>query len=153
MNKNRIILGGLFGATVIWIGGALVRLYISSSVAGVPSDGTPEAVHVIRAIGLGLLAVLIYALIIPRQGRGISTAVTAGLLTFLAGGVFPPFAALLGGLYPSQAVLIQIVSHAVLIPLAAVAGASLYAEAELTPGQGPDELRVAGEKRTDEARA
>ena len=130
MNKNRIIFGGLVAAAIVWIGGSLANDYIRSAVAGLPDDRTPEPVNLVRAIGVGLLSVLLYALIIPRQGKGRSSALTAGLFTYLAGAVFPPFAVLLNGAYPSRAILIQMVWNAFLIPFATLIGCSLYREPE-----------------------
>jgi hypothetical protein len=115
---------------MVWLGGLIPRLYIANTVAGIPSDSTPAPVHVIRALSYGLVSVLLYALIIPRQGKGRSTALTAGLLVVIIGAVFPPLDVLLGGSYPSQAVLIHMVWNVIFLPIAVVAGCELYREDE-----------------------
>jgi hypothetical protein len=128
MNKYRIIAGGLVTGAIIRLGGVIASMYVENTVAGIPVDTTPEGVHVVRALSFGLLSVLLYALIIPRQGKGRSTALTAGLLVVIIGAVFPPLDVLLGGTYPSQAVLIHMVWNVVMIPLAVLIGCEFYTE-------------------------
>jgi hypothetical protein len=130
VNKYRIIVGGLVTGGIIWLGGIVARMYVEKTVPGIPLDTTPAPVHVIRALSFGLVSVLLYALIIPRQGNGRSSALTAGLLVLIIGAVFPPLDVILGGAYPSQAVLIHMVWNVVLIPLAVVAGCEFYREQE-----------------------
>ena len=130
MNKYRIVVGGLVTGGIIWLGGMIARMYVEKIVPGIPSDTTPEPVHVLRALSFGLVSVLLYALIIPRQGEGRSTALTAGLLVLIVGAVFPPLDVLLGGTYPSQAVLMHMVWNVVLIPLAVFVGCGFYREEE-----------------------
>lgn len=130
MNRYRIVAGGLIAGAIIWMGGTIARMYVEKTVRGLPFDSTPQPVHVIRAFSLGLLSVLVYALIIPRQGKGRSTALTAGLLMVIAGAVFPPLDVLLGGTYPSQATLIHMVWNVVMIPFAVLAGCEVYRDDE-----------------------
>ncbi len=125
MNSRRIVLGGLAAGAAISIGGMIFTSVIASNGL---VDPTPPGVILVRAIGLGLGCVLMYALMIPRLGPGTRTAATAGLIAFLIGSVFPPFALALNGALDAKLLLYSIIWNAVQIPLATVLGSTLYRE-------------------------
>ena len=77
-----------------------------------------------------------YALIVKARGQGIETALTTGMLIFLIGALFPPFAMAMNGSMPGRAFLIYLVWNAGGIPLATLAGAQFYRE-QRAPVQSP----------------
>jgi hypothetical protein len=128
MNNRLVLMGGLATGALVASGQTLLLL-----VPGMEPSGMPLAVSVLRSLLLGCGCVLLYAALLPRFGPGVRTALTAGVFVFLAGVLFPPFEFALrdGG---GRDLLIAVVWNAVLVPLATLAGASVYRE-EPYPGR------------------
>lgn len=133
MNTKRIIVGGLLAGLIITIGETVLNVLIiakdvQASVHESTMSGMPIGVFLLRCSILGIVSVLLYAAMRPRLGPGPKAAITAGILIFLIGTLFPPFGLTMNGGFASRALLIAIIWTAIEIPLAAVAGAWLYQE-------------------------
>jgi hypothetical protein len=105
----------------------------------IETDASVE--NVLRSLFLGVISTLLYAIIANARGQGIDSALTTGMLVFLIGVLFPPFAMAMGGsmpgrAYPHLSLLIYIVWNAGAIPLATLAGAQFYRE-QLAPMESP----------------
>lgn len=127
MNTKRILFGGLLAGSVIVIG-EVVRQAIFTNAAPASGGSMPVGVFILRGASLGVLCVLLYAAVRPRRGAGVTTAVTVGILAFLAGTLFPPLGLTMQAFAPAGLLLENIIWNAVQLPLATVAGAWLYRE-------------------------
>lgn len=128
MNRNRIVISGLTAGVFILGMNMLSLEYASAHVASLRADTNPLSFHIVRSLLLGLVSMLLYAIIAKARGHGTETALTTGLLVFMIGALFPPYALGSNGSVPDQALLIYIVWNAVGIPLATFAGARFYRE-------------------------
>jgi hypothetical protein len=77
---------------------------------------------------VGLTAVWIYVGIRPRFGPGVTTAIYAGLATWLLAYVVPNLGLLVIGLLPAGLLWTGIIVGIIQVPVATVAGAYLYKE-------------------------
>ncbi len=128
MNTRRIILGGLLAGVVISIGMGILDVTVIGTSRPISASATPLGVVLLRSALLGIFCVLLYALMRPRLGAGARTAIGAGIFAFLFGVLFPPFGLTMSGALAPRTLLAAIVWGAVLLPLAAMAGASVYRE-------------------------
>ena len=140
MDAKRVVAGGMAAGVVIGAATVMMnRIMTSRDPTGVDDSAdraTPVGVFVMRSIALGIMCVLLYALIQPKLGEGVKTAVTAGLLVFLVGVLFPSFGYTMNGSFPSRYLLGSIVWSAVVIPCATIVGALLYREKERSEARG-----------------
>src|SRR5712664_924757 len=92
MNTGRVVLGGLLAGLVLNIGefvlnevvlGSQMRVWFAEHRFKEPT-GSFIAIAVVLTFVLGIVIVLTYALIRPRLGPGVKTAIIAGLLTWFA---------------------------------------------------------------------
>jgi hypothetical protein len=127
VNTKRIMLGGLLAGSVIVIG-EMARQAIFTDAAPASHGSMPLGVFILRAVSLGIFSLLLYAAVRPRLGPGVKTAVTAGILVFLIGTLFPPFGLTMQAFAPARLLLETIIWNAIQLPLATVAGAWLYRE-------------------------
>jgi hypothetical protein len=130
VNTKRITLGGVLAGSII-VTGELVRQAIFTPAVPASGGSMPLGVFILRGVSLGIVCVLLYAAARPRLGAGVKTAITLGLLVFLVGTLFPPLGLTMQTFAPAQRLLGTIIWNAVQIPLATVAGAWLYREADL----------------------
>lgn len=131
MNGHRIVVGGLIAGLIINAGGMLL-----AALAGAPNDSagslasfngaTPLPVAILRGFLLGVFSVLLYASLRPHMKPGPRTAITAGLLAFIFGVLFPPFGTSLTPAESAAALLAATIGQAVVLPVATLAGAWLY---------------------------
>lgn len=133
MNIKRIIVGGLLAGLIISVGETILSMVVigknlQAEMHGSAISAMPIGVFVLRCSLLGIGCVLLYAAMRPRLGPGAKSAVTAGILVFLLGVLFPPFGLTMTGFSPSRVLLVATIWDAIEIPLAAVAGAWLYCE-------------------------
>src|SRR5687768_1321162 len=105
----------------------------------------PMGVFLLRGASLGIFCLLLYAAVRPRLGPGVKTALTVGILVFLMGTLFPPFALAMKGFAPSRLLLETIIWNAIQLPLATVAGAWLYRES--ASEKDPSQLVLGGTLR------
>jgi hypothetical protein len=127
VNTKRIIFGGLLAGSVIVIG-EVVRQAIFAGAGPASAASMPDGVLVLRGMILGIFCVLLYAAVRPRLGAGVKTAVTAGIVLFIVGTLFPPFGVTMQAFAPASRLLEAIIWNAVQLPLATVAGAWVYRE-------------------------
>lgn len=127
VNIQRILTGGVLAGSVIVIG-ETARNAVFTDATPASGGSMPLAVFILRGVSLGLLCLLLYAAVRPRLGAGPKTAVTAGILVFLVGTLFPPFGLTMQAFAPAQLLLETIIWNAIQLPLATVAGAWLYRE-------------------------
>ena len=127
MNIKRILTGGALAGSVIVIG-EMVRNATLGSTTSASGGSMPLGVFILRAVSLGIFCVLLYAAVRPRLGAGLRTAITAGILVFLVGTLFPPFGMTMQAFAPARLLLETIIWNAVQLPLATAAGAWLYRE-------------------------
>lgn len=131
MNRQRIVVGGLVAGLIINAGGMVL-----AALAGSTGDragnlasfngATPLPVAILRGFLLGVFCVLLYASLRPHLKPGPRTALTAGLLAFIFGVLFPPFATSLTPEESAAALLAATIGQAVILPLATLAGGWLY---------------------------
>jgi hypothetical protein len=133
MNTKRIISGGLLAGSIIVIG-ETIRNVVLSDPTSASAGSMPLGVFVLRGATLGILCILLYAAVRPRLGASAKSALTVGILVFLVGTVFPPFGLTMQGFSPARLLLMTIIWNAIQLPLATVAGASLYRETASEPG-------------------
>ena len=138
MNAKRILIGGTLAGVIVAGGETLLTMWLvrrdTTGLVAEAVSATPLGIFLLRSFSLGLCCVLVYALIRPRVGAGAKTAITAGLLAFLLGVLFPSFGDTMSGAFPSNLLLLSIIWGAVELPIASVLGAYLYQEES---GQAP----------------
>ena len=137
INELRVLMGGLVAGLVINIGEFILNVPILGAqaeadlaVLGIEQTGTSIAIFMTHAFVIGILAVWLYAAIRPRFGAGPRTAVKAGVAVWVL--VWSTFLAMNGsmGIFSGSVQWISMAWGAVEMPLATVAGAWLYKEAE-----------------------
>ena len=136
INTGRVILGGLVAGLVINIGEIILNIPIIGAESDAalqalglePVGGGAIAVFIVMGFLLGLLAVWLYAAIRPRFGPGPKTAVIAGLVVWVLGGLFAAIGYGILGVFPVRLAAIVTVWGLFEIPIASVAGAWLYKE-------------------------
>ncbi len=136
INLGRVLLGGLLAGLVLNIGEFLLNEVVLAkqmqeaferfNVA--PPGGSFIAVAVGLTFILGIIVVLLYALIRPRLGPGVKTAIIAGLLMWF--GIYFYTGILNGMLFavPFNTILIAMVWGVVEYVIGAIAGAWAYKE-------------------------
>ena len=137
VNTGRVVLGGLLAGLVLNIGEVIYHDVIVGSQMkdwlAAHNFAEPTGKFVATAVGLtfimGIVVVLIYALIRPRLGPGVNTAIVAGLISWFA--VYVYVGIINGVLFGHTVYMIcvALVSGLIQYVLAAIAGAWLYKEA------------------------
>ena len=135
MNTQRIVAGGLLAGLLINAGGAALAALAGNAGAGTTdlaalSGALPLPVALFRGFLLGVFCMLLYVTLRSHFRPGPRTAATAGLLAFIFGVLFPPFGTSLTNTLPAATLLAATVGQAIVLPLATIAGAWLYREAE-----------------------
>ncbi len=137
INLGRVVLGGLLAGLVINIGevlfndfvvGSQIKAWFKAHNFAEPG-GTFVAIAVSLSFIMGIVIVLTYALIRPRLGPGVKTAIVAGLIAYFANYVY---CGVINGVLmdvSSSLMCISLVWGLVEYVLAAIAGAWLYKEA------------------------
>ena len=132
MNAKRILIGGTVAGALIAAGETLLEMVLvrrdTTGLVAEAVNATPFGIFLLRCFSLGICCVLVYVLIRPKVGAGPKTAITAGLLAFLFGVLFPSFGDTLNGTFPPNLILMSIIWSAVELPIAALIGAYLYQE-------------------------
>jgi hypothetical protein len=138
MNGKRIVVGGLLAGLVLNIGETILNVPVigaefdaATQRLGLPAmSGATVGVFVAMCFGLGIFATWLYAAIRPRFGAGAGTALIAGIAIWLLVSVWANLSAAAMGLFPTRLLAIVTVWQAIEIPLATLAGAWYYREAE-----------------------
>jgi hypothetical protein len=136
INLGRVILGGLVAGLVINFGefilnGLILARQLEDAMRALnkPIIGNEAiAFFVIGGFLLGILMIWLYAAIRPRFGAGPKTAICAGLVAWALAYFYGSLGFLAMGLFPTNLIVIGLIWGLVELPIAAVAGASLYQE-------------------------
>jgi len=137
VNTGRVVLGGLVAGLVLNIGEFLLNDFVlgTQMKSWFAAHNFPEpsgsfvAIAVSMTFLLGIVIVLTYALIRPRLGPGVRTAIVAGLILWFAAYFYVGIInGVLFGLTVNT-IGISLVWGLVQYALAAIAGAWVYKEA------------------------
>lgn len=136
INVGRVLLGGLLAGLVINVGEFILnavllqaRLKQELSLRNLSEPGgNTIAIFVILVFIGGIAIVYLYALIRPRLGSGVKTAICAGLIAWFFVFIYVGLGNLAMGMWSVGLTLIGIVWGLIEFPLGAVAGAWLYRE-------------------------
>ena len=137
VNTGRVVLGGLLAGLVLNIGEFIFNDFVVGTQMktwlAAHNFAEPTGKFVATAVGLtfvmGIVVVLTYALIRPRLGPGVNTAIIAGLLAWFAAYVY---VGIINGVlfgFTVNMIGLSLVWGLVQYVLAAIAGAWLYKEA------------------------
>ncbi len=136
INFGRVLLGGLLAGLVLNIGESVLNgvVLASEMKAFMTAHSFAEPANFIAiAVGLtfvmGIVLVLVYAMIRPRLGPGVKTAIIAGLIGWFAACFY---CGIIDGVLfgiPMGTMVMVLVWCLVEYTLAAIAGAWLYKEA------------------------
>jgi len=137
MNYGRVLLGGLVAGLVLNIGEYLLNgVVLAKQMEEAfrrfnvsPPGGSFIAVAVVMTFVLGIVVVWLYALIRPRLGPGVKTAIVAALIAWF--GIYLYTGILNGILFsvPTNTIIIAIVWGLVEYAIGTIAGAWVYKEA------------------------
>lgn len=137
INLGRVLIGGLLAGLILNIGEFLLNDVILGTQMReffaryrIPDPGGSfMIVAVTLTFVMGIVLVLVYALIRPRLGPGVKTAVVAGLIMWF--GIYIYTGAINGILFgiPLNVMLIAFVWGAIEYVIGAIAGAWAYKEA------------------------
>ncbi|MEX0852157.1 MAG: hypothetical protein WD036_02585 [Bauldia sp.] len=138
INVGRWIVGGVVAAIVLFVVDFVVNGMILegqwtaamtalNKPAMAPSTGQLIMIAVLNLL-VGLTALWIYVGIRPRFGAGATTAVYAGLATWVVGYLVPNAFMIAFGLLPAGLMVTLIVVGVIQVPVATVAGAYFYQE-------------------------
>jgi hypothetical protein len=138
INVGRVIIGGIVAAVILFAAGFIIHGLIVGadwmawhSAGHMPlaaSHATAIVIWIIVSLINGLTGVWIYAGIRPRYGAGAKTALIAGFLLWLAGGLAAALAQFALGNVPHKIIVIGCIGALVADLIAIVAGAYFYKE-------------------------
>jgi hypothetical protein len=138
INYGRVVLGGVVAGIVAGIlnwcfNGVLLGQLWANSMKVLTHFGTSSVPAFwlylfLTDIVAGIVAVWVYAAIRPRFGAGVQTAVYAGLVAWVFGGLVPNTVMMLIGFYSRHLALYATLCGIVVAVVATVAGAALYKE-------------------------
>jgi hypothetical protein len=136
INLKGVIVGGLLAGVVLnvvdfLLFGVVLKNDIAAflSAAGKPAMTTSTMIlFTVLDFLYGIFLVWIYAAIRPRFGAGPATAVKAGLISWVAVGLFHYLFEAPMGMWPQNVALMGTLVALVQQPLAVVVGAKLYTE-------------------------
>lgn len=140
INGKRVLAGGLVAALVMLAGEMLIEVLTGGPAAwlealGRPAPGEEVAVFAIAmSVGVGVVAVWLYAAVRSRYGAGPRTALRVALAVWFLGCLVPETGMLAMGIRPANLYWPSIVLSLVSVVLATLAGARLYREARETVG-------------------
>jgi hypothetical protein len=136
INVTRVLLGGLLAGLVLNIGEFVLNVVVlgaqmkefSAAHNFQDPGGSFIAVATVLTFILGIVFVWLYALIRPRLGPGVKTAIVAGFIMWFAIYFYVGIIYMLIFAMPTNLVMISFVWGLVEYALAAIAGAWVYKE-------------------------
>ncbi len=137
INWSRVILGGIVAGIVADVLGFLVdgvilapRWFAGMRALGHPGMSTSEMIgYELVGIAMGLIAIWLYAAIRPRYGKGVKTAICAGLAVWALAGLLPNLCFMvIPHLFSRHLALYTTAGFLVEIVVATIVGAALYKE-------------------------
>ena len=139
INHARVILGGIVAAVILFIAGFIIHGVILEPewavwhAAGHMPHALPQGamtvIWIIVSLINGITGVWIYAGIRPRYGAGAKTALIAGLMLWLVGGLVGALDELSLGNEPRGVVVVGGIGSLIADLIAILAGAYFYKEA------------------------
>ena len=137
MNVGGVVKGGLLAGLVLTVGEfilngvLLARPWAAARQAmGFEQGAAAMTVYIVGCFGIGLLGIWLYAAARPRLGAGPATAVKVGLVVWALAYLWPAAGVMTMGIMARNLLLIPVIWEVVEVPLAMLAGAWLYKEAE-----------------------
>ena len=137
INLGRVLLGGLLAGLVLNVGEFLLNDVVLGKQMreffaryGIPEPGGSFLMAAVTlTFAIGIVLVFLYALIRPRLGPGVKTAIIAGLILWF--GIYVYTGVVNGLLFgvPINAMLIALIWGLLEYLVAAIAGAWVYTEA------------------------
>src|SRR5262249_42607203 len=134
INWTRVIIGGGVAAVVLFVAGFIIHGAILGAdlTAWQPAGPMPLALShgasILVSLINGFTGVWIYAGIRPRYGAGAQTALIAGFILWLAGGLVAALAQYALGNVPHKIVWVGAICGLIADLIAIVAGAYFYKE-------------------------
>jgi len=138
INWTRVVIGGIVAAVILFVAGFIIHGAILGAdwtawqnAGHMPlalPHGTAVVIWIIVSLINGLTGVWIYASIRPRYGAGAKTALIAGLMIWLVGGLIAALAGYALGNVPQRVVAIAGIGDLIADLIAIVAGAYFYKE-------------------------
>ena len=139
INWTRVIIGGGVAAVILFIAGFIIHGVILGAdwtawqkAGHMPlalSHGEAIVIWVLVSLINGFTGVWIYAGIRPRYGAGAKTALIAGFMLWLVGGLVAALAEYALGNVPHRIVFVAAIGGLIADLIAIVAGAYFYKEA------------------------
>ena len=139
INWTRVLIGGIVAAVILFVAGVIIHGAILGAdwmawqqAGHMPlalSHGEAIVIWIILSLVNGLTGVWIYAGIRPRYGAGATTALIAGFMLWLAGGLAAALAQYALGNVPHKVVWVGAIGGLIADLIAIVAGAYFYKEA------------------------
>jgi len=139
INFGRVTIGGIVAAVILFVAGFIIHGAILDAdwkawadAGHMPlalSQAGMTVVWIILSLVNGLTGVWIYAGIRPRYGAGPKTALIAGFMLWLVGGLAAALAQFALGNVPHNVVLVGAIGGLIADLIAIVAGAYFYKEA------------------------
>ncbi|MBN2321024.1 MAG: hypothetical protein JXR49_18240 [Acidobacteria bacterium] len=137
MNWKRVFLGGLLaGVVIIILGFASYFIYLGTAwksameTLGYPLSET-AGMYITSIIGsfvVGIIAVWLYAAIRPRFGARPKTALIAGFVFWILGGLLPYLSFGSMGMFPVNLLIVDCLIYLVIMVVATLFGAWIYKE-------------------------
>ena len=138
INWTRAILGGLVAAVILFFAGFIIHGAILGAdwtawqqAGHMPlalSHGEAVVIWIILSLVNGITGLWIYAGIRPRYGAGATTALIAGFMVWLLGGLAAALAQYALGNVPHKIVVVGAICGLIADLIAIVAGAYFYKE-------------------------
>ncbi len=137
MNVGGVIKGGLFAGLIINIGEIVLNAFLVAepwegvaALLDFEQSGSDIVIYVIMGFIMGIAGVWLYAAARPRLGAGPMTAIKIGLVVWFFAWFWQNVTLMTLDLFPTELMLISTLWTLIETPLAQVAGAWLYSEAE-----------------------
>jgi hypothetical protein len=138
INWTRVIIGGIVAAVIMFVAGFIIHGAILGAdwtawqqAGHMPlalSHGEAVVIWILVSLINGFTGVWIYAGIRPRYGAGAKTALIAGLMIWLVGGLIAALAGYALGNVPHRVVAIAGIGRLIGDLIAILAGAYFYKE-------------------------
>ena len=139
INHARVIIGGIIAAVILFVAGFIIHGLILEpewaawhAMGHMPlalSQGAMTVIWVIVSLINGITGLWIYASIRPRYGAGAKTALIAGFMLWLVGGLVAALAQYSLGIVPHEIVWGGAIGSLIADLIAILAGAYFYKEA------------------------
>lgn len=146
INLARVVLGGLLAGVVLTVfefvlNGPILSDQWTAAMESLnrtaPEGAGTMIAYVIWNFLLGIALVWFYAAVRPRFGPGPKTAVFTGLAVWFVVWLLGFGGTVIGGMFPTNLVVITVIWELFEVPIATVAGAWLYQEGGVSAAAAP----------------